>query len=125
MSASALAIIAGLPRLVDADRVFTIKRQPVTGFSSMKERLDAASGVTDWTFHDIRRSVATGLQKLGVRQEVTEATLNHKGGKISGIAAVYQRHDYASEKRDALARWADHVDALVGGRKANVVSLRA
>jgi integrase len=125
MSASALAIIAGLPRLVDADRVFTIKRQPVTGFSSMKERLDAASGVTDWTLHDIRRSVATGLQKLGVRQEVTEATLNHKGGKISGIAAVYQRHDYASEKRDALARWADHVDALVGGRKANVVSLRA
>jgi len=91
----------------------------------MKERLDAASGVTDWTLHDIRRSVATGLQKLGVRQEVTEATLNHKGGKISGIAAVYQRHDYASEKRDALARWADHVDALVGGRKANVVSLRA
>jgi integrase len=124
LSASALAIIAGLPRQVDADLVFTIKRKPITGFSRMKERLDEASGVTGWTLHDLRRTVASGLQRLGVRLEVTEAVLNHRGGSMAGIVGVYQRHDYAAEKADALAKWADHVDAAVGGRKANVVTLR-
>jgi integrase len=105
--------------------VFTIRRKPVTGFSRMKERLDAAAGVTDWTLHDIRRTVASGLQRLGVRLEVTEAVLNHRSGSMAGIVGVYQRHDYAAEKRDALARWADYVDALASGRaKENVVTLR-
>jgi integrase len=124
LSAPAQAVIADLPRIVDADLVFTIKRQPITGFSRMKERLDKASSVTDWTLHDIRRTVASGLQRLGVRLEVTEAVLNHRSGSTAGIVGVYQRHDYAVEKRDALARWADHVDALVSGKKANVVTLR-
>jgi integrase len=125
LSALVLATIVGIPRLADADRVFTIRRKPITGFSRMKERLDAASGVTDWTLHDIRRTVASGLQRLGVRLEVTEAVLNHRSGSMAGIVGVYQRHDYADEKRDALARWGDYVDALVSGRKANVVTLRA
>jgi integrase len=124
LTAQALAVVAGLPRLIDAEHVFTIKRKSVSGFSRMKERLDAASGVNNWTLHDLRRTVASGLQRLGVRLEVTEAVLNHRGGSMAGIVGVYQRHDYASEKRDALARWADHVDALVSGRKANVVTLR-
>jgi len=80
--------------------------------------------VTDWTLHDLRRTMASGLQRLGVRLEVTEAVLNHKSGSTGGIVGVYQRHDYAAEKRDALARWADYVDALVSGTKANVVTLR-
>jgi integrase len=124
LSASALAIVAGLPRLVDADLVFTVRRKPIANFSHMKERLDAASGVSNWTLHDIRRTVASGLQRLGVRLEVTEAVLNHRSGSTAGIVGVYQRHDYAAEKRDALARWADYVDALASGRKANVVALR-
>jgi integrase len=124
LSSPAQAIIADLPRIVDADLVFTIKRQPITGFSRMKERLDKGSSVTDWTLHDIRRTVASGLQRLGVRLEVTEAVLNHRSGSTAGIVGVYQRHDYAAEKRDALARWADHVDALVTGKKANVLTLR-
>ena len=48
----------------------------------------------------------------------------HRSGSMAGIVSVYQRHDYAAEKRDALARWADHVDAVVSGRKANIVTLR-
>jgi len=110
--------------LVDAERVFTVKRQPVTGFSRMKEKLDTSTGVTGWTLHDIRRTVASGLQRLGVRLEVTEAVLNHRGSSMAGIVSVYQRHDYAAEKRDALARWADCVDAVVSGKRANVVALR-
>jgi len=124
LSRSALTVIAGLPRLVEADRAFTIRRKPITGFSRMKERLDAASGVTDWTLHDIRRTVASGLQRLGVRLEVTEAVLNHRGGSMAGIVSVYQRHDYRDEKADALARWADYVDVVASGKKANVIAWR-
>jgi hypothetical protein len=91
----------------------------------MKRRLDKASGVIGWTLHDIRRSVATGLQRLGVRLEVTEAVLNHVGGSRAGIVGVYQRHEYAEEKRAALERWADHVDGLIHGRTSNVVNLSA
>jgi integrase len=124
LSASALAVVAGLPRLIDAEHVFTVRRKPIANFSHMKEQLDAASGVTGWTLHDLRRTVASGLQRLGVRLEVTEAVLNHRGGSMAGIVGVYQRHDYADEKCDALARWGDHVDAVVSGRMANVVALR-
>ena len=124
LSAQALAAIAGLPRLVDLDLVFTSRRKPVNGFSKAKQRLDEACGVSKWTIHDLRRTVASGLQRLGVRLEVTEAVLNHRSGSTAGIVGVYQRHDYADEKRDALQRWADHVDALVSGRKGAVVTLR-
>src|SRR5262249_38312963 len=113
LSAPAQAVIADLPRIVAADLGFTIKRQKITGFSRMKERLDKASGISNWTLHDLRRTMASGLQRLGVRLEVTEAVLNHKSGSTAGIVGVYQRHDYANEKRNALARWADYVDALV------------
>jgi integrase len=125
LSTQAQALVAGLPRLVDANLVFTIRRRPITGFSHMKQALDTATGVTGWTLHDLRRTVASGLQRLGVRLEVTEAVLNHRGGSTAGIVGVYQRHDYASEKADALARWADYVDALGGGKTSKkVVTLR-
>jgi integrase len=114
LSAPALAIVAGRQqRLPGVDHVFTVGRKPVTGFSRMKEKLDAASGVTDWTVHDLRRTVASGLQKLGVRLEVTEAVLNHKSGSMAGMVKIYQVHDYAPEKRAALEAWANHVSELV------------
>jgi hypothetical protein len=79
-----------------------------------------------WNVHDLRRTVATGLQRLGVRLEVTEAVLNHISGSRGGIAGVYQRHDWAAEKRGALDAWAAHVAAIVKGRTAsrNIVVLR-
>src|SRR5262245_37388346 len=122
LCAQALSILDGLRH--HGDLVFTIQRKPITGFGHLKEKLDAASGVAGWTLHDLRRTVASGLQRLGVRLEVTEAVLNHRSGSTAGIVGVYQRHDYADEKRDALARWADYVDALVSGTKAKVVTLR-
>jgi integrase len=68
-----------------------------------------------WSVHDLRRTVATGLQRLGVRLEVTEAVLNHISGSRGGVAGVYQRHDWASEKRAALDAWATHVRSIVEG----------
>src|SRR5271163_3610092 len=78
-----------------------------------------------WSVHDLRRTVATGLQRLGVRLEVTEAVLNHISGSRGGIAGVYQRHDWAAEKRAALVAWAAHVLAIVEGRTpaGNVVTM--
>jgi hypothetical protein len=79
-----------------------------------------------WKVHDLRRTLATGFQKLGVRFEVTEAVLNHTSGSKGGVAGVYQRHDWAEEKRAALDAWASHVDRLVTGTdKSNVISLGA
>jgi hypothetical protein len=73
----------------------------------------------------LRRTVATGLQRLGVRLEVTEAVLNHISGSRGGIAGVYQRHDWAAEKRAALDAWAAHVLAIAEQRTTaeNVVKL--
>jgi hypothetical protein len=70
--------------------------------------------------HDLRRTAATGLQRLGVRLEVPEAILNHISGSRGGIAGVYQRHDWAAEKRAALDAWAAHVRSIVEGGIAGV-----
>lgn len=99
----------------------TTGKSPVSGFSKAKRRLDeymrcsARDGRTidPWRIHDLRRTVATGLQRLGVRFEVTEAVLNHVSGSRGGIAGVYQRHDWRVEKAEALNAWARHVAALI------------
>jgi integrase len=75
----------------------------------------AGSPLPHWTIHDLRRTFATGLQRLGVRLEVTEAILNHVGGSRAGVTGIYQRHDWATEKRAALDAWAAHVLAAVSG----------
>jgi integrase len=79
------------------------------------------------TTHDLRRTVATGLQRLGVRLEVTEALLNHVSGSRAGVVGVYQRHTWSDEKRAALDAWARHVERLVAGGDptANEVRLSA
>ena len=59
-----------------------------------------------WRLHDIRRTGATGLQRLGFRLEVIEATLGHTAGSRAGVAGVYQRHKFANEVRQALDAWA-------------------
>ena len=84
------------------------------GWSKSKAQLDTSSGVVNWRIHDLRRTLATGLQRLGVRLEVTEAVLNHVAGSRGGIVGIYQRHNWALEKRAALEAWADHLQSLVG-----------
>jgi hypothetical protein len=83
--------------------------------------------VSEWTLHDLRRTTATGLQRLGARLEVTEAILNHVAGSRAGIVGVYQRHHWANEKRAALNAWGEYVAAIIEDRDAadNVTPLRS
>jgi integrase len=96
-----------------------------SGWSKCKADLDKESGVAGWVIHDLRRTMATGLQRIGVRLEVTEAILNHISGSRAGLVGVYQRHDWKDEKAAALAAWAAHVRTVVADREeaGNVVRL--
>lgn len=98
---------------------------PFSGWSKAKSALDTASSVSGWWLHDLRRTLATGLQRLGVRLEVTEAVLNHLSGSRAGIVGIYQRHDWAAEKRSALDAWSAHLLAAAEGRQidSKVVAL--
>lgn len=104
---------------------------PISGYSRAKARLDKqiaelndGEAIAPWRLHDLRRTLATGLQRLGVRFEVTEAVLNHVSGSKAGVAGVYQRHDWKQEKRDALAAWAAHIERVVAGADdSNVIAL--
>ena len=78
-----------------------------------------------WVLHDIRRTVACGMARLGVNLPVIEKLLNHVSGSFAGIVGVYQRHSFADEKRAAMQTWARHVEAIVSGETAaNVIELR-
>ena len=81
--------------------------------------------MTGWRLHDLRRTVATGLQRLGVRLEVTETVLGHISGSRSGVVGIYQRHAFTDEARAALIRWSERVAQLVDVEPAKVVKLRA
>jgi integrase len=124
LSDLAWATIESVPK-TGAVHVFSLNGKCPVSLQLPKKRLDAKLGFAkSWTLHDIRRTVATGLQRLGVRLEVTEAILNHVGGSRAGVAGIYQRHTWAEEKRDALQRWSDHIEQLVGGKPGKVVKLR-
>ncbi|WP_320202405.1 tyrosine-type recombinase/integrase [Agrobacterium rosae] len=114
---------------------------PVSGFSRSKKRLEermlqimqgeaARAGnaldirsIPQFGLHDLRRTCATNLARLGVPIHIGEAILNHVSGSVSGVAAVYNRFDYIAEKRAALEKWEDFLLVLTGERESNVVSM--
>ncbi len=127
LSDLAVEVIESVPRFKGEEYVFTGRTgNPVSGYSKAKARADAQSGVEAWRLHDLRRTMASGMARLGVAPHVVEKVLNHAGGTISGVAAVYNRHGYLDEKRHALDAWASHLETVVHGTVAdNVVALSA
>jgi integrase len=71
-------------------------------------------GLDHWTYHDLRRSFASGMARLGVPIHVTELCLNHKSG-ISNkpIVRIYQQYNYEAEVKAAFEKWNAHVESLV------------
>ncbi|MBB4478439.1 tyrosine-type recombinase/integrase [Rhizobium etli] len=131
----ALNLIGSLPVINESHLLFTTNGETtVGGFSKAKERLDAAMlkiarsearergddpdavKIAPWKLHDFRRTAASGMAAQGVQPHVIEAVLNHKTGTIKGVAAVYNRYDYAREKKRALTGWEKHVRSIIAAK---------
>lgn len=114
LSATALEILAGVSVREGRDLLFGEGKGGFSGFSKALEAFEARSGVTGWRIHDLRRTAATGMAGIGVLPHVVEAVLNHVSGARAGVAGIYNRASYATEKRAALDAWAMHVLKLAG-----------
>jgi integrase len=115
-----------------------IEPRPISGFSQGKRYLDAAiakvraeaatklaqkpAAMAAWRVHDLRRTGVTTLAALGFDSIVVDKLLAHQPGKLRGVAGVYQRHDFARERAQALDAWAAHV---AGAATDNVIPMRA
>ena len=120
-----LDVITSVPRLVSRDQLFGVRGDGFTGWVKGKRALDEGSGVSAWTVHDIRRSVATRMADLGVQPHIIEQILNHQSGHKAGPAGIYNRSSYEREVRNALALWHDRVRTLVAGGERKVLPLTA
>ena len=120
LAVAELDAVAGGEAWPRRGRVFpTATGGPFSAYHKGKTKLDrlldndGGAPVSAWRLHDLRRTLATGFQRLGVRFEVTEAVLNHVGGSRAGVAGIYQRHDWKPEKREGLSAWNAHLERIV------------
>lgn len=123
---SVLALIHSVPQIEGRPFVFsTTGRTSLSGYSEAKRRLDAAMlkqareetgrpslQIAPWRLHDLRRTTASGMAKLGIALPTIEKVLNHVSGSFGGIVGVYQRHEFKAEKAAALEMWVEHVATL-------------
>jgi integrase len=98
--------------------------RPFQGFSEAKRELDKICSVNGWRLHDLRRTCVSGMARLGVPPHVADKILNHQGGTISGVAAVYQRHDFLTERKEALKIWGAHVAEITRGASKPLIVRR-
>jgi integrase len=117
LSAAALEVIAKVPR-VSGTYVFSTGTRPLEGFSRFKRRLDAASGVTGWRLHDLRRSARSLMSRAGVASEHAERVLGHV---VGGVKGIYDRHSYFNEKKRALEALAAEIERIINPPPAGKV----
>ncbi len=109
--------------------VFGVGVAGYQGWSKSKEALDAGltkagKKVAPWTSHDLRRTMSTRMHdELGIAPHIVEAVLNHISGHRAGVAGVYNRALYAKEKAAALTQWAEHLVAIVNGKRSKVIAM--
>jgi integrase len=131
LSGPALAILKKRTQ-GDRDHVFGRGERGFQGWSRRRKDLDdrIAGPRPDWVLHDVRRTGSTVMhEQLGILPHIVERTLAHIGHQ-SGIAGKYNKADYIVEKRRALERWAEYVDAVVSGvpskrKSGEIVQLHA
>lgn len=128
LSEPAIAILTALPRIGDSFVITNDGETAASNYGKNKQRLDALlpGDTPSWWLHDLRRTTASGMARLGINLPTIEKILNHASGSFGGIVGVYQRHDFAQEKRSALEAWGRHVLALTRPpERSNVVTLSA
>ena len=96
------------------------KDVPISGVSKIKARLDRRSGVSDWRFHDVRRTVITSLGDMGAPDEIKRALLGHA---ISGALAHYDHSSLATQKRHWLQQWQKKLESIITNESADVVEM--
>jgi integrase len=118
LSAPARAIVEAMPR--DGEYVLSVDggKHPIRGWTRAKEKLDKLAKIDAWVLHDLRRTLATGMNELGVEPHIVEAVLGHT---VKGVAGVYNRAKYEAGKKSALEAWGAHVMALIEGRESGKV----
>ncbi|MCC6479936.1 MAG: tyrosine-type recombinase/integrase [Sphingomonadaceae bacterium] len=137
LSDQTLAILRELPVIkCKGNYLFTTTGETaVTGFSRCKSRLDAIINkprikageqpLAEWWFHDLRRTMSTNCQRLGISPEVVDLMQNHVQGAQSGTRGSYQLYRYADERRDGFARWGNELEGIINKPAGeNVFSLR-
>jgi len=124
----AIDLLRSTPRRDRQQYVFATRSGgPFNAWSAAKLQLDSrivlATGqqLPRATLHDLRRTMRSGLGKLGVPPHVAELAINHVRG---GVQAIYDRYTYQAEVARALALWADHIRTLIAGGERKIVSLR-
>jgi integrase len=107
LSAPAQDVLRSVERIAGSEYVFTLNgTKPIGSWGRAKAALDKACGVTDWHIHDIRRTVSTGANELGVEPHIVEAILGHA---VGGVAGIYNKAKHEGAKRAALDVWGAHV----------------
>jgi integrase len=136
LSPQAIAVINELAKAEHepTDYLFTTTQDTaISGYGKAKARLDElmqetlGSKLPSWRVHDLRRTAASGMAKLGFQPHIVERVINHISGAQGGLVSVYQRYEYVEERKRAIEAWGSYVDQLVSDQpKAdNVVPLRA
>jgi integrase len=115
-----MELLQSLPRFNEGDHLFSRSNGvlPVQMGSKAKKLIDKAmlaelkikAFAEKWTNHDIRRTVRSWLPRLKIGGEVSERILAHA---LPGIIGVYNVHDYADEKREALETWGRALNAML------------
>jgi len=123
---AAIAILRPLPNTKPKQGFVFANHEgkPPTAFSHAKRRIDKAiaeandnKAIPDWVFHDLRRTMVSGMARLRIALPVIEKVVNHKSGTFRGIVAVYQHHDFAGEKAAALDAWANFVLSIISSER--------
>jgi integrase len=123
LSAPALAVLDGLPRINDCAFSFTNNgRSPIGQFSLPKARLDKASGVTGWRLHDLRRTARSLLSRAGVNADVAERCLGHA---MPTIRATYDQHKYLDEMQRAFEALSALVERIIHPPEGEVADMAA
>jgi integrase len=129
----AIEILKAIPQGEDNGFVFlerVVSKRAGEGFTCLGHwklkhdkqiMIDTGKPLPHWTHHDLRRTMRTGLGKIGVRPDVAERCINHVRG---GIERVYDKYGYLAEMKTAMAMWGAYVESVFEGTTSNVITLR-